>query len=164
MPAKKPTPAVAAPASNVVYALMTKNGRLVLTKRTKGKKKISYVWDLLKSNEVDASLLPSQPDRVVPFFDQVIHVYDIDGDHTHPAINGSVAAYEMGLNSLSTMSTRIRDSPDRTVIHARVDMLRRSAELSRRKKHTREVVRMTIEEAGFVPDSPPAAKRQRTAA
>jgi hypothetical protein len=144
---------------------MTKNARLVLTKRTKGKKKISYVWDLLKPSEIDASLLPSQPDRVVPFFDQVMYVYDIDGDHTHPAINGGVRCYEMGLNSLSTMSTRIRDSPDRTVIHARVDMLRRSAELNRRNTHTREVVRMAIEEAGFVPSpSPPAAKRQRTAA
>ena len=144
-------------------AIVSKSNKLVLTRRTEGKREPKHVWDLFKEREVNMDALPAKPDKAIGFYGQPVHVYMLTGDYA-AAIKPDVQCSELDRYEVAALPTRVSESEDRVIKHQRVRIamchLRHMDHPSKRGSEL-----MTAEEAGFVPDSPvktPPAKRQRT--
>jgi hypothetical protein len=166
--------------TTVSHALVVDDGeRLLVLKRIKGKRKISHVLDLPKQVETQSFKLPTPTTTVQPWRDdsESIHVYMVDTAAAEAFVerNHALASLQP-LATLESMPSRVSDSPDRKIIHPR---LRKVLRFMRNRVDEREEQErldtivatrghLTMEDIGFLPDSPepvavtePVAKRAK---
>jgi hypothetical protein len=126
--------------TKTAIAIVTKNKKLLLTRRTEGKRNIKYVWDLLKSDEVDMDKLSQCRRWSLGFFGQQVNVYKLTTDHT-PASKAGVECVEVDRTEVEVMPTKVPEAEDRTAVHLRVLSVLRKCE----RRPIWSPVRVTIE-------------------
>jgi hypothetical protein len=92
-----------------------KGDHVLLVKKTEGLRKPKHVWDLPKEATISAEL--GSPLHVIDWIGGAIKVY---GAKSMPPIARSSL---LAVDAIRRIPTRIRDSTDRTVRHARVQPL-----------------------------------------